>query len=203
MKPKPTVHIVDDDPDVIEALSDLVGTIGLTAETYQSAEEFLEKYKPTGPGCLVLDVRMPGRSGLHLQKEIAACGDGPPVIILTGHGDVSTAVEAMKRGAMDFIEKPVQPQRLCDLIQEAISRDEQVWRQREEEESVERRLARLTPAEREVLDLIAAGKTNKEIGQKLGLSVRGVEHRRAKLMATLEVKSRLELLEFVMPALRQ
>jgi RNA polymerase sigma factor (sigma-70 family) len=199
MIPRPTVHIVDDDPDILEALTELMKTIDLSVATYQSAEDFLEKYELTGPGCLVLDVRMPGRSGLQLQKELNARGACPPLIFITGHGDIPMTVEAFKAGAVGFQEKPLHPQQLCDEVQEAVRRDQQVWRQREEKEEVERRLSCLAPPEREVFDLVIAGKTNKEIGQELCLSIRSVEHRRARLMTALRVKSRRELLELVMP----
>ena len=192
---EPTVYIVDDDPAIIRVLTELVELIDLRVESYRSADDFLREFKPKGPSCLVLDVRMPGMSGLDLQKELLKSGMPPPIIMVTGHGDVRMAVEVMNAGAINFLEKPFRTQELCDNIQRAIRMDQERWRQHQRKEEADRRLANLTPAERTVMDLVVAGKTNKMIADELDLSVRAVEDRRARMMKKLDVKSRADLLE--------
>lgn len=200
MPSDPTVFIVDDDPAVTRALSELIELIDLKAEAYQSADEFLQACRPTGPGCLVLDVRMPGMSGLELQQELLAAGISLPIIMITGHGDIRMAVEAMSAGAFNFLEKPFRTQELCDNIQKAIRLDQDRWRHRQRQAESEQRLAKLTPAECEVLELVVAGKTNKMMAEELGLSVRAIEDRRARMMRNLGVKTRAELVELASPA---
>jgi RNA polymerase sigma factor (sigma-70 family) len=200
MKPEPTVYVVDDDPQIVEAITQLVELIDLKAESYTSAERFLQAYQPAGPGCLVLDVRMPGMSGLDLQKELAKSRYELPIVIITGHGDVRMAVQAMKLGALEFLEKPFRMQELCESIQQAIRLDEQRWQRQEQRQDADRRIGDLTPAERQVMELVAAGKTNKTIAEELGLSVRAVEDRRARMMRKLGVKSRAGLLELALAA---
>jgi len=190
---EPVVYVVDDDPAVIRLLTELVEAIGLNVEAYQSAEEFLEAYQASGPGCLVLDVRVPGMSGMELQRRLTAAGDALPIVFVTGHADVRMAVEAMERGAFGFLEKPFRPQELCDKIQSAVRLDVEAWRCREEQGSAARRLAQLTPAERKVAERLVTGKTNKMIAQELGLSIRTIEAQRARLMARLDIRSRTEL----------
>ena len=193
----PIVYVVDDDPAIIRLLTELVKAIGLDVKACQSAEEFLAVYKASGPGCLVLDVRVPGMSGMELQRQLTAAGSTLPIIFLTGYADVRMAVEAMEWGAFGFLEKPFRPQELCEKIQSAVRLDAEVWRQREERESAAARLAQLTPAERRVADLVAAGQTNKMIARELGLSTRTVEAHRARLMGRLGMKSRTELVGLV------
>ncbi len=193
----PTVFLIDDDPAIIAALKELVGLLGLQAVAYRSASEFLEAYRPSGPGCLVLDVRMPGMSGLELQKELLARGIELPTIIITGFGDVRMAVEAMKAGAIEFLEKPFRPQELCDHIHRAIKLATDKWQSREHCEQLRQQLASLTSAEKEVLKLVVVGKTNRMIAEELGLSVRTIEDRRARMMRKLGMKSRAELIELV------
>ncbi len=200
MKREPTVFIVDDDEPVVRSLADVVELIGLKVKSYTSGTQFLKEYKSNGPACLILDVIMPGMGGLELQKQMAAAGIALPTIVITGHSDIRTAVEAMKLGAIEFLEKPFRVQELCDLIQKAIKIDEEKWLRREQKYKVDRRLENLTRAEREVMDLVVAGKTNKMIADHLELSIRAVEDRRARMMKKLRVKSRAELLEFVMAA---
>ena len=186
---EPTVFLVDDDPAIIAALKDLVGLLGLNACACRSADEFLQVYQAAAPACLVLDVRMPGMSGLELQKELVARGIALPTIIITGFADVRMAVEAMKGGAIEFLEKPFRTQELCDLVQKAIRLDAANWESRQQRERVRRQLAMLSSGEKEVLDLVIAGKTNLMISQKLGLSIRTIEDRRARLMRKLGVNS--------------
>ena len=193
MKAEATVFIVDDDPAVIALVRELAHAIGLKAQSWPSADAFLADYAAKGPGCLVLDVRMPGMSGLQLQEELNQQGATLPIILITGHADVRMAVEAMKAGAFEFFEKPFRTQDLCDKIQAAVKSDKENWQHRKEREDVQRRIGALTPAERQVMDLIADGKTNKEIAAELDLSLRAVEDRRARMTKRLQVKSRAEL----------
>lgn len=195
MTSKPTVFVVDDDRSVVEAVVELVELLDLNARSYYSAEDFLEEHEPTGPACLVLDFRMPGMSGLELQKELARTGKTLPVIMITGHGDVSVAVEAMKAGAVDFLEKPFRMRQLSDAIQMAIRLDSDRRHLRQQRKSAHPRFQDLTPAEHELMDLIIAGKTNNMIAQQLGLSTGAVEDRRAGIMKKLGVQSRAALLE--------
>ena len=147
MASQPTVFIVDDDPAVSEAITAVVKTIDLKPQSYGSAGEFLEAYKPTGPACLILDVRMPGMSGLELQKELRRTGVTLPIIVVTGHADVRMAVDVMKEGALEFLEKPFRMQELCDNIQKAIRLDTENWQRRQQKQNAHRRIAELTPAE--------------------------------------------------------
>ena len=200
MNREPTVFIVDDDDAIVRSLTAVVELIGLKVKSFASGNEFLKNYKPTGPACLILDVIMPQMSGLELQKHLAAAGIALPTILISGHSDVRTAVEAMKLGAIEFLEKPFSIQELCDNIQKAIRLDEEKWRRREQKHKVDRRLENITPAEHEVMDLVVAGKTNKIIATELDLSIRAVEDRRARMMRKLRVKSRPELLELAVAA---
>jgi len=200
MKREPTVFIVDDDEPIVRSLTDVIQLIGLKVKSFSSGSQFLKSYKSSGPACLILDVIMPDMSGLELQKQMAAAGITLPTVIISGHSDVHTAVEAMKLGAIEFLEKPFRTQELCDNIQKAIRLDEEKWRVRELKNKVDRRLENLTPAERGVMDLVVAGKTNKIIAADLDLSIRAVEDRRARMMRKLRVKSRAELLELIMTA---
>jgi len=167
----------------------------LNVESYTSANDFLAAFQRTGPACLVLDIRMPGMSGLELQRELLRSGNELPTIMITGHGDIRMAVEAMKAGAVEFLEKPFRMQELCDSIQRAARLDEERWQRRKEREKVDHRLDDLTSAERNVMGLVVLGKTNKAIAEELGLSVRAIEDRRARMMRKLGVKTRAELLE--------
>jgi FixJ family two-component response regulator len=200
MKREPTVFIVDDEESIVRSLTEVFQLIGLKVKSFSSGSQFLKSYKPGGPACLILDVIMPDMSGLELQKHMAAAGIALPTVIISGHSDVRTAVEAMKLGAIEFLEKPFRIQELCDNIQKAIRLDEEKWRVRELKSKVDRRLENLTPAEREVMDQVVAGKTNKMIATNLDLSIRAVEDRRARMMRKLRVKSRAELLELIMTA---
>jgi FixJ family two-component response regulator len=200
MKREPTVFIVDDEEPIVRSLTEVFQLIGLKVKSFSSGSQFLKSYKPGGPACLILDVIMPDMSGLELQKRMAAAGIALPTVIISGHSDVRTAVEAMKLGAIEFLEKPFRIQELCDNIQKAIRLDEEKWRVRELKSKVDRRLENLTPAEREVMDQVVAGKTNKMIATDLDLSIRAVEDRRARMMRKLRVKSRAELLELIMAA---
>ncbi len=195
---EPTVFVVDDEADIRDALRMLLGSVGLKVETFGSAREFLKGYDPSRPGCLILDVRMPGMSGPELQEQLRTNRIQIPVIIITGHGDVPTTVRTMKAGAIDVIEKPFNDQVLIDRVQQALARDA---RQREAAagvKAIERRLARLTPREREVMEGIVQGKLNKVIAADLGLSTRTVEIHRARIMEKMQAKSVSKLVQMVL-----
>ncbi len=195
-----TVFLVDDDRAVLRALAKVVESLGLKAAPYASAEAFLDAYRPSGPGCLVLDVRMPGMGGLELQERLHA-GDGIlPIIFITAHGHVRMAVEAMEKGAFSFLEKPFRAEELCDKIREAVAVARKSWQRHLERKDAEGRLAALTPAERRVLDFVVAGKANKATAEALAISVRTVEVHRARIMRKLKLKSRAELLRLVRAA---
>lgn len=191
--PEPTVFVVDDDEAVRKALKLLIESAGLRVETFPTADEFLAQHDPKRPGCLVLDVRMPGMSGLTLQDQLIARRITIPVILITGHGDVAMAVGAVKKGAIDFIQKPFDDEVLLERVQQALRVDAERRREQARRSDFEARLARLTPREREVLDLLIAGKGNKEVALHLGLSRKTVDIHRAHVMMKLSVDSLLEI----------
>jgi len=195
---EPTVFVVDDDDAVRESLRWLIESVGLRVETYGSAREFLAAYDPVRPGCLVLDVRMPGMSGLDLQDRLALLQNAPPTIIITGHGDVPMAVRAMKAGALDFVQKPFNDQVLVDCIQRALERDDRDRRDRMRRASVATLLARLTPREREVMDRMMAGMPSRAIAADLGIRPRTVESHRASVMEKMHAESISELVRLVL-----
>ncbi|MBS0578213.1 MAG: response regulator transcription factor [Proteobacteria bacterium] len=189
----PIVFIVDDDEAVRSSLRMLVKSVGLPASVARSAQEFLELYDPAQPGCLVLDVRMPGMSGLELQQQLNLRGAVIPVIFITGHGDIPMAVEAMQHGAFDFLQKPFRDQDLVDRIQRALERDRISRSELAQRTHILERLGTLTPREREVLDLIVRGKANKVMAADLGLSQRTVEIHRAHVMQKMGATSLAQL----------
>jgi FixJ family two-component response regulator len=190
----PMVYIVDDDPDMLDSLRWLMKTVGLRAETYSSAASFLRDFAPNGPGCLILDVRMPGTSGLDLFEQLVARGEGMPAIFITAYADVPMAVRAMKSGAVEFVEKPFNRQTLLDKVQRAIKDDTERQTRKAASDMVLARFRRLTGKEREVLDLIKDGLPNKEIAARLEITPRAVELRRSSLMRKLGARSLAELL---------
>ena len=192
-----TVFVVDDDQAVRDSLQQLLQAVGLRVQTYASARDFLLAYRPDTPGCLVLDIRMPGMGGLDLQAQLVQQGVQLPIIFLTGHGDVPAAVRALKAGAMDFLQKPVNSQSLLDLVQQAIRRDGEARAQSAEKSEIVRRLATLTPREREVLDKMVVGKANKVIAVELAISERTVEFHRGKIMKKMCARSLAELVNMV------
>jgi len=192
---KTTVFIIDDNPAVRDAIRWLVEQVGLRAKTYASARDFLAVFHPGMRGCLVLDIRMPGLSGLDLQDKLVQAGIQLPVIIVTGHGDVPITVRAMKAGAFEFLQKPFNDQTLLDAIQAALEKYETLWRQEDKRSQASRSLSALTPREREVLDLLRHGKPNKVIAAQLDLSVRTVEGHRANIMDKMGVRSLGQLIE--------
>jgi two-component system response regulator FixJ len=194
MPPEPTVFVVDDDRAMRDSLRWLLESIGLSVRTYPTAADFLQEYDASQSGCLVLDVRMPGMSGLDLQAELMRRGGGLPTIVVTGHAEVPMAVRAVKAGAVDFIEKPFSDQLLLDRVRQALEIDRQDREVRRRREEAQRRLGGLTAREREVLGLVVAGKANKEIAADLGLSPKTVEVHRAHVMTKMNVESLAELI---------
>jgi len=194
----PTVFIVDDDAAVRNSLRLLVKSVGLTAAVFASAQEFLASYDPQQPGCLALDVRMPGMSGLELQQQLNLRGAVIPVIFITGHGDIPMAVEAMQHGAFDFLQKPFRDQDLIDRIQRALERDRENRAALGERTRIRERLDSLTPREREVLALVTSGKANKTMAADLGLSQRTVEIHRARVMEKMGASSVAQLVRMVL-----
>jgi two-component system response regulator FixJ len=194
----PTVFIVDDDEAVRSALRLLLKSVGLAATTLPSAQAFLDSYDPQQPGCLVLDVRMPGMSGLELQQHLNMRGAILPVIFMTGHGDIPMAVEAIQQGAFDFLQKPFRDQDLIDRIQRALAKDKLSRAELNERTRIRERLESLTPREREVLALVTSGKPNKVMASDLGVSQRTVEIHRARVMEKMEAASLAQLVRMVM-----
>ncbi|MGM0593339.1 MAG: response regulator transcription factor [Pseudomonadota bacterium] len=189
MTEAPTVFIVDDDEAVRDSLSWLCTADGLHAETFASATAFLAGYTEERPGCLILDIRMPGMSGLALQAELAERGFGLPLIIISGHADVPMAVRALKAGAFDFIEKPFSDDALLDRVHGAIEQNRRDRHHRAELETWRGRMQTLTPREREVFEMVAGGAANKQISHRLGVSLKTVEAHRARVMEKLQADS--------------
>lgn len=196
----PVVFVVDDDEAVCRSLSLLIEDVGLEVRTFTSAQQFLSRYDPGQPGCLVLDVRMSGMSGLELQSRLGESDMRIPTIIITGHADVVMAVEAMKAGALDFIEKPFRDQVLLDSIQKAIERDARTRRARKETRNLQTRIELLTRRERQIMDLLILGKTNKVIAYELGISPKTVDFHRANILDKLGVNSVIELVRLTQKA---
>jgi len=197
MEPKGTVFVVDDDLDARQSLKRLSESVNLPVQTYCNAQEFLDVYKPGIPGCLLLDVRMPGMSGLDLQVQLTTAGIRIPIIMISGHGDIPMAVQAVQRGALDFIEKPFRAQLLLDRIHDALLRDTEIRETEAASSAAARRLAGLTRRERQVLDRVVAGESTKEIAANLGLSPKTVDWHRAKIMDKLQAHTPTELVRMV------
>lgn len=193
-----TVFVVDDDAGARNSLQFLLKSVGLSAVAFASAQEFLAGYKPHQAGCLVLDVRMPGMSGLELQQELNRRGAVIPVIFVTGHGDVPMAVEAVQHGAFDFVQKPYREQDLLDRIQRALAADRSNRAVLQQRDRIRARLASLTPREGEVLRLMTLGKPNKVMAAELGLSQRTVEIHRAHVMEKAGASSIAQLVRMVL-----
>lgn len=195
---EPSVFIVDDDEAVRDSLHLLMVSAGLSAQTFDSAQAFIDQFDPQRAGCLILDIRMPGMSGLELQDRLNDIGSVLPVIIITGHGDVPMAIRAFKSGIFDFIEKPFNDQVLLDCVQRAIEKDRENRTQIMHNADRDALLETLTAREREVLEHVVAGKANKVIAADLGVSQRTVEVHRAKVMEKLKVRSLAELVRLVL-----
>jgi FixJ family two-component response regulator len=198
MTDEATVFLVDDDESLRDALSFLLESVDLRVESFSSAAEFLSRFDPERPGCLVLDIRMPGMSGLSLQKHLVESGIRIPVLIITGHGDVPMCVQAFQNGAFAFLEKPVNHQEFLDEIQRAIEHDAQ--HRRDQESSVAARIEQLSPREREVMELIVAGKPMKLIATQLGISIQTCSKHRARVLDKLDVNNDVELVRLLLAA---
>ncbi|HTI50617.1 MAG TPA: response regulator [Planctomycetaceae bacterium] len=200
MTPQPTVFIVDDDEAVRDALSLLVRSVDLPSESFAGAREFLAASADSRPGCLVLDVRMPDLDGLELQRQLAARGSRMPIIMLTGHGDVPMAVQALRAGALDFIPKPFDSRALLRSIREAIDLDARTRQKHVDRAAIEARLAKLTPRETEVLNHIVDGLPSKAIAAALGSSFNTVQNQRASILRKMQAESVADLVRMVMIA---
>jgi FixJ family two-component response regulator len=187
------VFVVDDDERMRQSLKNLIGSVGLRVEAFASAQEFMRSKLMDVPGCLVLDVRLPGLSGLDLQKRMADAGIAIPIIFITGHGDIPMTVRAMKAGAVEFLTKPFRDQDLLDAIQQALERDRIAREQRAEIEELRGRLDSLTPREREVMGLVVAGLLNKQIAGELGTSETTIKIHRHQVMEKMGAGSLAEL----------
>jgi two-component system response regulator FixJ len=194
----PTVFVVDDDDAVRNSLKLLVKSVGLPVITFATAQDFLGAYRPEQPGCLILDIRMPGMSGLELQQQLNLRGAVIPVVFISGHGDIPMAVEAMQHGAFDFLQKPFRDQDLIDRIQKAMEKDAASRDQLRELGRIKERVDSLTTREREVLGLMTLGKQNKVMAGDLGVSQRTIEIHRARVMEKMEARSLAQLVRMML-----
>lgn len=197
---EPTVFVVDDDPDLRRSLGELLGSAALPCETFATRKDFLRGHDATRAGCLVLDIKLGGDDGLDVQDELRRRRIGLPVVVLTGHGDVAHCRRAFKAGAVDFLEKPVAPERLLESVRKALALDRESRTRNARRRKTDEHLARLTPREREVLDYLLAAKTSKEIGTQLGISDRTVEKHRREILRKLEVDSTPGIFRVVLDA---
>ena len=187
------MFVIDDDASVRDALKSLIRSVGLEVELFGSTEEFLARKQPAAPACLVLDVRLPGKSGLEFQRDLAEAGVRVPIIFVTAHGDIPMSVRAMKAGAVEFLTKPFRDQDLLDAIHVALDRDQARYQREMEVAALRKRLASLTPREREVLPLVVAGLPNKQIAAELGTSETTVKVHRSQLMRKMAADSVADL----------
>jgi two-component system, LuxR family, response regulator FixJ len=200
MADEATIFVVDDDQGCRDSLAALLRASGMRVQTYSSAQAFLEAYEPSRLGCLLLDVRMPGISGLDLQERLAARGAKLPIILMTAYGDVPTAVKAMQAGAINFIEKPIREEALLESLRRALQQGERLHKEREYVGRVRALIDRLTPREREVLRMLVAGKANKVIAAELGISERTVEIHRQRVRKKLEARSLSQMVRMALVA---
>ena len=194
----PTVFLVDDDEAVRDSLGILMKSVALPSQAFASADEFLADFDPECPGCLVLDIRIPGMSGMELQQKLIDMRAILPIIFITGHGDIPMAVDAMQRGAIDFIPKPFRDHELLDRISKALENDQKNRDTLLEREEVDKRIEELTPREKQVMELVVQGKANKVIAGDLDVSQRTVEIHRARVMEKMKARSLAQLVRMVM-----
>lgn len=197
MESNGTVFVVDDDPQMRKSLTSLLEEVDLPVQTFGNAQEFLEAYDPACQGCLVLDVRMPGMDGIALHKTLQEKGSTIPIIIITGHGDIPMAVDAVQRGALDFIEKPFRVQPLLERINQALVQDAETRHHQAEKEAIAAGVALLTERQRQVMAFMVAGETTKSIAMTLGLSPKTVDHHRAQIMEKMRARSVVQLARMV------
>jgi RNA polymerase sigma factor (sigma-70 family) len=197
MSRAPVVFVVDDDPSVRSSLKFLISTVGLQVESFDSADAFLHRKPPDAPSCLVLDVRLPGLSGLDLQRELAARNMRIPIVFVTGHGDIPMSVRAMKAGAVEFLTKPFHDQDLLDAIRIALERDRARRQQEKEVTALQQRFASLTPREREVISMVASGMLNKQIAGQLGTVEDTVKVQRSRAMGKMQAQSLADLVRML------
>jgi RNA polymerase sigma factor (sigma-70 family) len=193
----PVVFVVDDDLSVRSSLKFLISTVGLQVESFDSADTFLHRKPPDAPSCLVLDVRLPGLSGLDLQRELAARNMRIPIVFVTGHGDIPMSVRAMKAGAVEFLTKPFRDQDLLDAIRIALERDRARHQQEKEVTALQQRFASLTPREREVISMVASGMLNKQIAGQLGTVEDTVKVQRSRAMGKMQAQSLADLVRML------
>lgn len=197
METKCKVYIVDDDAALRQMLTLLMGKIGVEVRAYASASEFLAEFSPGACQCLISDMRMPGMGGLELQRRVMALAKSLPIIFISGHAEVGSAVEAMRSGAFDFLQKPFGAQKLLERVQQALERSRELHAVEREQMTREARLSLLTPKERQVVAHVLEGLSSREIGELLGISLRTVENHRARVMEKLHVKSSVELVRLL------
>jgi RNA polymerase sigma factor (sigma-70 family) len=197
MTGSPVVFVVDDDPSVRSSLKFLLSTVGLHVESFDSADTFLHKNPPDAPSCLVLDVRLPGLSGLDFQRELAARKISIPIVFLTGHGDIPMSVRAMKAGAVEFLTKPFRDQDLLDAVRIALERDRARREQEKEVMILQRRFDSLTAREREVISMVVSGKLNKQIADQLGTAESTVKVQRSRALEKMHAESLVELVRMI------
>ena len=200
VSPEAAVLVVDDDDAVRESLAFLLKSVGLRVESFASAQDFLKQYNAARAGCLVLDIRMPGMSGLELQDKLSQMGSMLPIIFITGHGDVPTAVKAIKAGAADFVQKPFRDQELIDRIREVLEEDASARVEKLQKVEILKRIDSLTEREREVMEQVVDGKANKVVAIDLNVSQRTVEIHRANVMDKMKARSLAQLVRLVMKA---
>lgn len=191
------VYIIDDDTEITDAIERLMQSVGLKTQTYHSAESFCEQYDTNMPGCILLDIRMPGMSGLELQERISQKGYAPPIIVITGHGDVPMAVKSVKSGAFNFIEKPFHDQDLLDNVHRAFKLDAEQRGEKVKIEGIINRVNSLTPREKQVMFAVINGQRNREIAAELSITTPTVEAHRSKVMKKMNAKTLSELMRMV------
>ncbi len=200
MNTKPVIHVVDDDDAIRDSIAWLLDGERYSVRTYATGEDFLARVEHCSPACVILDIRMPGMSGVEVHEQLTRNAVATPVVFVTGHGDVPMAVEAIKRGAFDFIEKPFNEQKLTSVIERALELDAQNAGQVAAQSVVAARLAKLSPREREVLDLVVKGKMNKTIADVMNISIKTVKAHRSKVMEKMCARSLAELVQAVLKA---